>query len=114
MDRVESALSGFSKFFAGQWESLGIEQLDDVNQNLKNLGDPSKEITTFRSTLRDSLRSKPIILILSLLLGFGVSSLIIFGVLTVDAVQWIKSNVGAFIIAGTALSALIAEIFTRS
>jgi hypothetical protein len=112
--RLEPTLNGFSKFFAEQWESHGMKQLDDINQNLQNIGKPSKEIRTFLSSLHSLVKSKPITLILSLTLGFGLTTLIIFGFLTTDATQWIKSNIGTFILAGTALSGLIAGIFIRS
>ena len=61
-----------------------------------------------------TLHNKPFILVLSTILGFSATTLIIFGILNVDATEWIKSNVGSFILAGTALSALIAGIFARN
>lgn len=113
-NRLEPMLSGFSKFFADQWESYGMKQLDEINKNVQSLGNPSKQLGTFRTALRSFVKYKPITLLLSSILGFGAATAIILGILTVDAFGWIRSNVGSFILAGTALSALIAGIFTRS
>jgi len=113
-NRIESILSGFSQFFTYQWESSGVKQLDNINQNVQSLDPASKQIKTFWSAMYGTLHNKPFILVLSTILGFSATTLIIFGILNVDATEWIKSNVGSFILAGTALSALIAGIFARN
>lgn len=115
--RMQSILNGLQKFFEDQWESLGIEHLDETNKNLADLGAPSKEIRTYMSTLRELIKRKPAIIGLSLFIGFAISTAMIGGIcgaVSVNFAEWVKSNINYFMIAGIAMSALISEVLVRS
>jgi hypothetical protein len=114
--RMESTLEGLVKFFVEQWESLGIEHLDEINKNLESLGASSKEIRSLKSTLQELSKSKPAMISLSLIVGFGLTIAIAGGgclSLSLDFVEWARLNLYVFILGGIALSALVSQILIR-
>jgi hypothetical protein len=114
--RMELTLNVLADFFGGEWESLGIEHLDIINQNLESSGAPSKEIRPFKSTLKEFSKSRPATIGLSLIIGFGLTVAIAMGGciwLSLNLVEWARSNLHIFILGGIGLSALVSQVLMR-
>lgn len=115
--RMELTLNVLADFFAGAWESLGIEHLDIINQSLESSGPPSREIRSFKSTLRELSKSRPAMIGLSLIIGFGLTVAIAWGGcvwLSLNFEEWARSNLNIFILGGIGLSALVSQVLMRS
>lgn len=117
MNRMQSTLNGLVSYFGEQWESFGIQHLDEINKNLESLGAPSKQVKTFASTFRESMKKKPVIIGLSLLIGFGISTAIIATscqFLSLNFAEWARANLNVFILGGVGVSALVSSVLTRA
>lgn len=116
LHELKSTLNGLAKFFGGQWESLGINHLDEINKNLETLDPPSEEVRTFMSTLNDFSRRKPVIIGLSIVIGFGITILMIAGfciMRSIDFMEWIEVNLYGFMLAGIGFSTFISSVLIR-
>jgi len=117
MYRMQSILDGLVSYFGEQWESFGIQHLDEINKNLESLGVPPKQLKTLASTFRESMKKKPVIIGISILVGFGISAAIIAAscqFLSLNFVEWARANLGVFILGGVGVSALVSSVLNRA
>ena len=116
LHRVQSLLKGMVKFFGGQWESLGTDHLDEINKNLQDFGPPSGEVESYWSKLEKLKRSKLLVFGFSLLVGFTITIIVLAvtcSLLSINFMDWLKVNLGAFFIGGATLSALLGGLLLR-
>jgi hypothetical protein len=71
---------------------------------------------TLRATLRDFVKIKPVMISLSLIIGFGITTFLLWFVCraySVDLGEWIKANIQGFMLIGIGMSAFVGEMLRR-
>lgn len=109
-----SVLHGLTKFFGEIGHPMSLDELDSINENLETYGEMPFTEREIKPMFKKALISKPSQLAVSIFLGyFSVTAIfwVFSQLLTIDFVEFMRSNLVGVVSVGAVLSGIIAGIF---
>lgn len=114
LSRIISVLHGLAKFFGEIQKPMSLNELDSINANLETYKEMPFRERAIKSMLKKALVSRPSQYIFSVILGYLSIIMVIWifsQFLTIDFIEFMRSNLLGVVSGGAVLSGIIASLF---